>query len=244
MSATVRAGSGRHEPLPRGPWLMTQTWSDLLFAHWPVPVEALRRVLSPALELDTFDGRAWLGVVPFRMSNVRPRLLPALPRLSAFPELNLRTYVRYEGRPGVWFFSLDAGNPVAVALARATFRLPYFRARMSCTRSGSVVRYASTRTHDDAPPAVFRADYWPTGPVVHAAPGSLEEFLTARYRLFAPGPRGRILRAEIDHPPWPLQNAAWRPYQNTLAAPWALPLDGPPHLLFAGRLTVRVWPAW
>jgi uncharacterized protein len=239
MSSSVRT-----EPLPAGPWLMQQTWSDLLFAHWRMSPEALRRLLPPALELETFDGSAWLGVVPFQMSGVRPRLLPPLPRLSSFPELNLRTYVRHEGRSGVWFFSLDAGNPVAVALARLFARLPYFHARMHCLRSGAVVRYASRRSQHAAPPVEFRAAYWPTGPVFRAAPGSLEEFLTRRFRLFSAGPRGHMLRAEIDHPDWPLQTAAWQPWRNTLAAPLGLPLEGAPHLLFAERVTVRVWPAW
>ena len=223
---------------------MAQTWSNLLFAHWRVPLDALRRVVPPVFALHTFDGEAWVGAVPFQMSDVRPRWLPPLPRLSHFPELNLRTYVLHEGKPGVWFFSLDAGNPIAVALARLTLSLPYYHARMACLRSGDTARYASVRTHRGAPPAAFRADYRPTGPVFRAAPGSLEEFLTRRERLFSLRPGGRVLRAEIDHEDWPLQAAAWEPRENTLADPIGLRLDGSPHLLFADRLTVHVWPPW
>jgi uncharacterized protein YqjF (DUF2071 family) len=223
---------------------MAQTWSNLLFAHWPLPVEAMRRLVPSRLDIDTFDGQAWIGVVPFQMSNVRPRWLPPLPQLSYFPEMNVRTYVLHEGKPGVWFFSLDAGNPIAVAAARLTLSLPYYHARMACLRSGVVVRYASTRTHGGAPPAAFRGDYWPTAPVFHASQGSLEEFLTRRERLFSLRSGGSVLCAEIDHVDWPLQPAAWEPRQNTLAAPLGLSLDGPPHLLFADRLTVHVWPPW
>lgn len=235
--------SGRLEPPPAGPWLMAQSWSDLLFAHWAVPLDALRRVVPPTLEIDTYDGRAYVGVVPFRMTHVHPRGLPDVPGLSTFPELNVRTYVRHRGRPGVCFFSLDAANPVAVWAARTFFHLPYFRARMAVARSGVVVRYASHRAHRGAPPAGFSADYWATGPVFRAAPGSLEEFLSARFRFFAADRRGRVWRAEVDHQPWPLQPAAWESRENTLTAALGIPLDGPPLLHVAERVDVRVWPA-
>src|SRR6266508_3536850 len=118
-------------PLPQRPWIMRMQWHDLLFMHWPVNRDALRRYIPPRLEIDTFDGSAWIGVVPFRMSGVVPRLLPPVPYLSAFPELNVRTYVSAEGKPGVWFFSLDAGNPIAVEAARDVFHLPYYNAQMT-----------------------------------------------------------------------------------------------------------------
>src|ERR671917_1552964 len=119
----------RPYPLPDGPWALFMSWHDLLFMHWPVPASALQPFVPPALRLDTFDGSAWLSVTPFRMSGTRPRLLPSVAPLSSFPELNVRTYVTAEGKPGIWFFSLDAHNPVAVRLARATFSLPYFDAQ-------------------------------------------------------------------------------------------------------------------
>jgi uncharacterized protein YqjF (DUF2071 family) len=126
------------------------SWNDLLFMHWPVPEEALRPWIPPALRLDAFDGSAWLGITPFRMSGTRPRSLPSFPPLSDFPELNVRTYVTAEDKPGIWFFSLDASNTIAVRLARATFSLPYFDAEMSCRVVGEEVRYRSVRTHRDA----------------------------------------------------------------------------------------------
>src|SRR5258706_3621107 len=127
-----------HRPwaLPRQPWIMAMQWHDLLFMHWPIPSARIRKYIPAALTIDTFDGVAWIGVVPFWMRGVRPRLVPALPRLSAFPELNVRTYVTAQGKPGVWFFSLDAANALAVAAARLTFHLPYFRARMRCNEIG------------------------------------------------------------------------------------------------------------
>jgi uncharacterized protein YqjF (DUF2071 family) len=122
-----------HRPweLPRRPWMLAMRWHDLLFMHWPMLHVALRALIPPELALDTFDGTAWIGVVPFRMNGVRPRGLPALPWLSVFPELNLRTYVTTGGKPGVWFFSLDAANPVVVRLARKLFYLPYYDAHMA-----------------------------------------------------------------------------------------------------------------
>ena len=132
MNANLEQIAHRPWPLPEGPWIMAQSWHDLLFAHWRVEEATLRRHIPAELEIDTYEGQAWLGVVPFRMSGVRLRGTPAIPWLSAFPELNVRTYVVADGKPGVWFFSLDAGNRIAVAIARAWFHLPYFRARMSC----------------------------------------------------------------------------------------------------------------
>src|SRR5918998_4467566 len=153
----------RTYPLPEGTWALGMSWRDLLFMHWPVRADSLRPLVPPALKLDTFDGNAWLGVVPFRMTGVRPRFVPPVPALSNFPEINLRTYVTAGGIPGIWFFSLDAHNPVAVRLARATFHLPYFDARMSCRPSDDGLLYRSARTHRGAPPAEFAARYEPSG---------------------------------------------------------------------------------
>ena len=159
--------SHRPWPKPSGPWIMLQSWHDLLFAHWPIPIEQMRALIPAQLALDTFAGSAWVGVVPFRMSGVRPRGFPALPWLSAFPELNVRTYVRSRDpqnpKPGVYFFSLEAANPLAVWIARTTFRLPYFNADMHCHDDGSQIDYRSMRTHHNAPPARFVGRYRPTG---------------------------------------------------------------------------------
>lgn len=205
-------------PLPASPWVMTQTWSELLFAHWPLAPETLRSFLPPQLALDTWEGDAWIGVVPFRMTNVRPRFTPPVPWLSAFPELNVRTYVTAGGKPGVWFFSLDAANPVAVAVARTLFALPYFRARMACRRAGEeTVQYRCARTHRDAPAAELEASYRPVGPTFMPAAGTLEQWLTERYCLYAVNRRGMLSRGEIHHRRWRLRPGEAELRVNTMA---------------------------
>ena len=132
-------------PLPSRPWRWAQTWSHLLFAHWRVPTEKLRPLIPAELTLQEFDGSAWIGVVPFLL-DVRPRYVPPLPIGSRFPEINVRTYVEADGKPGVWFFSLDARNPLAVWAARRFFHLPYFRAHMRIDVNAKAVRYTTSRT--------------------------------------------------------------------------------------------------
>jgi len=229
---------------------MAQSWHDLLFAHWPIdpalmraPMRALMRPYIPtALQIDTFDGQAWIAVVPFRMSGVRLRATPALPWLSAFPELNVRTYVVADRKPGVWFFSLDARNPVAVAIARAWFHLSYFRARMKCEDRGGWIHYASERTQHAARPGALRVNYRPAGEVFEAKPGTLEHFLIERYCLYSADPRGRLYRGEIQHQPWQLQIAEANFQQNSMteASGIALPSHNP-LLHFAHRQDVVVW---
>lgn len=222
---------------------MRQIWHDLLFAHWPVARADLARLVPQELALDTFDGRAWLGVVPFRMSGIRFRGLPPLPGTSAFPELNVRTYVVHEGKPGVWFFSLDAANALAVAVARRWFHLPYFRARMRCRGRGERVAYTSERTHAGAAPAALVAEYGPAGDVFRSRPGTLEHWLTERYCLYALSASGGLARGEIHHPPWPLQEAEAEFSVQRMTAGLALELPpSRPLLHFARRLDVRVWP--
>ena len=221
---------------------MHQRWTNLLFAHWPVAADLVRPLLPSSLTLDTFDGSAWVGVIPFHMSNVRPRGVPPLPWVSAFHELNVRTYVRLGDRAGVWFFSLDASNPLAVRAARASVRLPYYDARMQMTQApdGSV-RYRSDRTHRGAPSAAFDATYHAEGKAYHAAPGSLDHFLVERYELFSAAPQG-LLSVKIAHPPWPLQRAIARIERNTMGAAAGIPLAGEPRALhFAARVDVRTW---
>jgi uncharacterized protein YqjF (DUF2071 family) len=222
---------------------MRQTWDRLLFAHWPVAYDALRPLVPAALELDRYAGEAWLGVVPFLMRGVRPRALPAVPWLSAFPELNVRTYVTAGGKSGVYFFSLDAGNRIAVAVARRWFHLPYFHARFAIAQEDQTTRYHSTRVHSGAPPADLDVTYRPTGPVYASTSGSLDAFLTERYCLYTTNGRGQLLRGEIHHQQWPLQPAEDELRRNTmaLAASVTLP-DTPPLLHFARHLEVLVWP--
>ncbi len=227
---------------PRG-WVMSMHWEDLLFMHWRVPAEALRRFLPTGLELDLFDNQAWLGIVPFRMTHIRGRFLPSLPGLSAFPELNVRTYVkRAGGMPGVWFFSLDAANPVAVRGAREFFHLPYFDAAIALTRTGSEIEYRSHRTHAGAPPAEFQSRYAPRGPAYRSSQGTLEDWLTARYCFYASGPDGSIYRTDIHHEPWKLREATARTEVNTMAEQCGLVLpDTEPLLHFSQKTEVVAW---
>ena len=202
----------------------------------------LRGKIPAPLELDTFEGQAWIGVVPFRMSGVRLRGTPAIPFLSAFPELNVRTYVVAEGKPGVWFFSLDAANRIAVAAARAWFHLPYFRARMSCEERGGWIEYRCGRAHRGAPCGVFSGRYRPTGEVFSARAGSLEHFLTERYCLYAMKERGEVLRGEIHHAPWALQPAEAEFGSNTMPeADGVYVPPAKPLLHFSHRQDVVVW---
>jgi uncharacterized protein len=234
-----------HRPwsLPRGLWIMTQGWHDLLFAHWTVPMEALRPVIPRGLEIDTFDRQAWLGVVPFRMAGVRVRGTPAIPGLSRFPELNVRTYVVRDGKPGVWFFSLDATNPVAVLGARTFFHLPYFLAEMSCVENAGWIRYESHRKDRRGSPASLRARYRAIGEIFHAQPGSIEHFLAERYCLYTADEKGHVIRCEIHHPPWALQLAEAELQENTMAVAAGIMIaDLKPELLHFSRYQeVVVW---
>lgn len=224
------------------PWVFRMRWVDLLFAHWPVPVAALRALVPTGLEIDTFEGQAWLGVVPFRMEDVAPRFLPAPPGPGAFPELNVRTYVTRGGRGGVWFLSLDARSRLAVEAARAAFHLPYYRSRMSAGSAAGWVDYRSERVDPRGAAAVFEGRYRPIGPVAVASTGSLEAFLTDRRGLYAAAPDGRISWTAIRHAPWPLQPAEADIRVNTMAASHGIALPSvPPLLHFAARLDVQAW---
>ena len=222
---------------------MTQAWNELLFAHWPIHPEILRPLLPSTLPLDTFEGEAWVGVVPFHMSQVHPRSVPSVPWLSQFPELNVRTYVNYQGLPGVYFFSLDASNPVAVTIARTIFRLPYFNAAMRSQRLIDTIDYYSQRTHRGSPAAEFRALYRPIAPVVYAEPGSLEHWFTERYYLYTVAGKNAVYRGDIHHGRWPLQRAELEVISNTMASAQGIPLsDTSPLLHYAGLQEVLIWP--
>jgi uncharacterized protein YqjF (DUF2071 family) len=242
VSAILRKVAHRPWPLPAGPWVMAQSWHDLLFAHWPVDAAVLRPLIPPQLQIDTFEGQAWLAVVPFRMTGVRLRWMPSLPWLSIFPELNVRTYVTFGGKPGVWFFSLDAGNPLAVNIARAWFHLPYFHARMTCAEREGWIHYESQRTHRGAPSGLLMGRYRPVGEVFFPRRGTLEHFLTERYCLYTADARGQIIRGEIHHLPWPLQPADAELAQNSMTESWEIALSSKPLLHFVRRQDVLVWP--
>jgi uncharacterized protein YqjF (DUF2071 family) len=218
---------------------MKQIWHDLLFAHWPVPVAAMRSLVPGQLALETFDGQCWVGVVPFRMSGIRGRGLPALPGVSRFPELNVRTYVTHGGKPGVYFFSLDAANLPAVWAARRFYHLLYFHAAMYSEERDNTIYYSSRRP---AGAAEFRGSYRPIGPVQLHQSGSLEHWLTERYCLYTVHD-DTVYRGEIHHRPWPLQKSEANVEINTMAAASNIALpETVPLLHFARRLEVLIWP--
>jgi uncharacterized protein YqjF (DUF2071 family) len=232
-----------HRPweTPTSPWTWRQSWRDLLFAHWPVETELLQRFVPSPLRVQEFDGTSWIGLVPFRMAGVMRRPLPDLPWVSAFPELNVRIYVEHDGKPGVWFLSLDATNQLAVWAAQRFFYLPYHHARISITGVDGGFQYAAQRTKGSS---ILQADYRPISGPYESQPGTLEHWLTERYCLYAQSPDGSILRNEVHHAPWPLQKAEAEIHQNSYFAAHGLDISGPPLLLhFARRIDVVVWSA-
>lgn len=221
---------------------MFMRWCDLSFLHWPVSCEALQAHLPSGLELDTYGGQAWIGVVPFRMEDVHHRGTPPIPSAATFPEINVRTYVRAGRRTGVWFLSLDAASWLAVRGAKLGFNLPYFDAEMQVQRRGTMVEYRSRRTHRGAPGAEFRARYQPVGPTYLAVPETLEYWLTERYCLFGQSRSGQVYYVDVHHAPWPLQQAEVVIEQNTMAHASGIKLpEVAPLVHFASSLDVLAW---
>jgi uncharacterized protein YqjF (DUF2071 family) len=243
QGVVLRDTAHRTWPVPREPWLMAQTWENLLFAHWPVAPERLRPLLPETIPLDVREGSAWVGVTPFRVGALRLRGTPHVPGLTAFPELNVRTYTTIDGKPGIWFMSLDAASAFAVAGARRVYRLPYFRARMETRPEGDWIDYRSRRVSSDGEPAEFAGRYRPAGAESTPAPDSLEHWLTERYCLYTLDEHGAVLRGEIHHPPWTIRAADADFEVNTMAEPYGLDLHSPAPLLhFARRQDVLIWP--
>jgi uncharacterized protein len=227
-------------PLPEGSWLQGQTWCDLLFAHWRVSTEKLRRVMPPTLPLHLYDdGSAWLGITPFVVKGLRPRGTPPLPWLSHFPELNVRTYVELDGKPGIYFFSLDAARRAAVIAARRAYRLPYFHARMRADKVGARMDYESKRIDSSGAPAAFRAQYSSAGEFTD---DPLARWLAERYCAYTVDDNGRPLRIDIHHPPWPLQPAEGELEAQGMADQIGIQLEGEPLLHFSARQDTLIWP--
>jgi uncharacterized protein YqjF (DUF2071 family) len=241
VPASLGETAHRPYPPPATPWSLRQTWYHLLFAHWRVESRKLAQLVPAPLELDLYRGEAWVGIVPFGMKRVAPRRLPALPWISKFLELNVRTYVRHQGKPGVYFFSLDAANPLAVEIARRWYGLNYLRAKMSLEERAGWIEYRSERTDPRASDAKLELRYQPLGLPFLASRGTLESFLVDRYRLFT-ALEGVARCAEIHHGPWPLQRARADVGANTMARAAGIELDPmAPHLLYAREIEVLAW---
>lgn len=236
QAAVLEQTAHRPWPVPDEPWLQAQTWEELAFLHWRVDPAALRGLVPAGLELETYDGAAWLGITPFRLTGLRLRGAPPLPLVSSFPEVNVRTYVTRDGKPGIWFLSLDAGSRLAVEAARRLYRLPYRQARIAIGRRDGWVHVDSSR-----PGAVLSARYRGEGDFLRAERGTLEWFLVERYCLYAADGDGGLHRAEIHHPPWSLQAGEAVVELNTMP-PAAVELPGgEPLVHVAARQDVVIW---
>ncbi|MEM7181212.1 MAG: DUF2071 domain-containing protein [Spirochaetota bacterium] len=216
MQHVLKETVHRPWPLPQSPWVMKQVWHDLLFIHWEVPVAEIQGMIPQYLQVDTFAGKTYLGLVPFHMSGIRPRFLPAVPYLSSFPELNVRVYVTRDNKPGVYFFSLDAANSLAVEIARFWFHLPYLYAKMSVQLEDGWYKYSSVRTDTRGKQSELQMQYRPIGDSYLSQPGTLEHWLTERYCLYANDSKNNLYRGEIHHVPWPLQAAEYSFTQNSM----------------------------
>ncbi len=242
---------------PNGRIVMRQQWRDLLFLHWEVPATLLQSLIPDELTLDTFEGKAYIGLVPFTMRNVRPIWAPSVPPLSNFHETNVRTYVHYKGRdPGVWFFSLDAANPIAVQIARLWFKLPYYYARMRLEKreekekrrkgeeeTQSTVEYATERLWPAPVPAACHVDWTPEAGVRHAEPDTLEHFLIERYILYAYR-NGSLYSGQVHHPTYPVQNATLKYLEESLIAQAGIirPDTPPPLVHYSAGVDVDIFP--
>ena len=222
-------------PLPTKPWIMKQSWHDLLFLHWVVDASELRARIPEGLEIDLFEGEAYIALVPFGMRGVSPRGAPSIPGVSNFPEFNVRTYVTRDGKPGVWFFSLDITKALGVWVARSFFHLPYRKAEIDYCVKGDSVHYTSVISEAEK----FNATYKPTRKYT-AAPGSFAQWATERYCLYASDQAGRIYRGEIQHPQWPLYEAECTLTENTMLDGFTLGAMQKP--LFAKSIEVVVYP--
>lgn len=227
----------RSSSLSKRPWIMSQTWHQLLFVHWPVDAAILRRYIPEPLDLDTYDGCAWLSMAVFYVTGARPRLFPAVTPLSRFFELNVRTYVTYGDLPGVYFFRLDVSKLPVVMGARAFFYLPYYFSKIDVNDTGNGVAYAC-RHNEDA--KVFQVRYRPVSDVFYAVPGTLTYWLSERYCLYTRH-KHYLYRCDILHDPWPLQQAEAEIMQNTMVDFVDLQVSESPHLYYAGEQTAVMW---
>jgi len=224
------------------PWVLFMTWRDLLFASWRVPVEMLRPHVPPAHAIDTFDGSAWVTMVPMRVTGMHWRGVPPIQGIDTLRELNLRTYTTRNGKPGVYFLSIECPSVFNDWMAQHCFGVPYYEAQIATYSDGSSFRFAAERTQKDKPPAAFFANFSPTGETFSPQPGTLEQFLVERYCLYFVKDRS-IYRGDIHHDDWKLQLAETQIDVNTVPGAAGLDLPAKPdHTVFCIRTDTLIWP--
>jgi uncharacterized protein YqjF (DUF2071 family) len=229
-------------PLPKAPWVQQQRWNHLLFAHWPVPADSLRARLPPGLELDFYEGQAWLSIHPFVITDLRARGLPPIPGWSSFPEVDVRTYAVLNGKPGVWYFGMYAPRPLLAAAARLVYHMPYFAADVEASREGDRFQ-VGCRADEDVGAAEWEAAYRPTSEARELAEGTLDHWLLERWAMFTADRSGAVHVTEIHRLPWLVREVEAEIRRNTLAA--SLGLDLPPDdalLHFSDGADVLIWP--
>ena len=241
--------SHKPRPLPPGRWAMTQRWNDLLFAHWPIAGSVMDALLPDWLEADSYQGSAWLGAVPFWLDRIKIRGVPSIPGLRNFPDLNLRTYVRdrLTGTPGIYCFSVDSSNLLAVAVAHLAYHLPYKLAEMHLEQRSEREFAFYSRRRFTRPHVIFKARYRGLGPTHKTAeipPGSLEYFFSERNCVFSTNRAGQPIQANLHHVPWPLEEAEAEIERNDLGTAVGIALPNQePVLHYSRRLAVYIWPA-
>jgi uncharacterized protein YqjF (DUF2071 family) len=243
MEDLLKQTAHRPWPLPEGPWIQKHTWANILFAHWPVPAAVLRPLVPARLELETWEGKAWVGITPFCITGARLRGVPPVPFLSTFPEVDVRTYVRFEGTPAVFYFSMNAPNPVVAAAARLVYHMPYVEAEVESEVQGERIWLRSYRADAETQRAEWEATYWPTSEPFTAEPGTRESFLIERWALFTVDGEGHVYRTDIHRQPWPVQTAAAEIRKCTLAEADGIPLpEERPLLHYSRGVDVLIWP--
>jgi uncharacterized protein len=226
---------------PGGFPIMYQNWGKLLFMHWRIDERLLRPLIPAELEMDSFDGSAWIGVIPFTMWGIRASFLPPVPGTNSFHELNVRTYVSFNGVAGVWFLSLDAANRLAVWAARKFYSLPYFNAKMALQQDGKTIEYSSTRADKRGAAAHLRTSWTIGDRLPQSSPGSLDFFLTERYCLYSER-KEKLYRARIHHQRWPLQKAQLNSVKSSVIESHGLPSpEGDPLLHYSEKIKVGIW---
>lgn len=228
-----------HRPwlIPSKPWVFRQSWVDLCFVHFEVPEQVLRSSLPPALEVDTFQGKAWIGLVPFGMQDVMIRPFPNLLYFSAFNEFNVRTYVIYQGKPGVYFFSLDCPNRVAIWIGNRFFKMPYLKSDIVRQMKEDKTYFYCKRRNSRK---VFEANYRPISDPLNYPKDSFEIWATERYCCYSRDKNDHCYRCEIQHLPWPLQKAEIEIIQNDISD-FDLG-EQHPSVLYSKKLEVIAWP--